>query len=50
MLRILLLDHEPYVGVPGEVHGQLNVFHCCCLDYVGGESVECAYVVRVGSW
>lgn len=50
MLKILLLDHEPYVGIPGEVHGELNVLHSCCLDDVFGESVECACVVRVGGW
>lgn len=50
MLKIRLLDHEPYIGVAGEIHGELNVLHRFCLNDVGWEPVECACVVRVGGW
>lgn len=50
MVKVHLLDHKPYVGVAGEVHGELDVPHRCRFDYVGREPVECACVVRVGCW
>lgn len=50
MSKIRLLDHEPYVGVAGEVHGDLDVLHCCCFDDVDGEPIERACIVRVGGW
>lgn len=50
MLKVYLLDHEPYVGIAGEVHSQLDVPHRCCLDNKHGEAVECACVAGVGGW
>lgn len=50
MLKACLLDHEPYVGIAGEVHGHLDVPHRCCLDNKRGEAVECANVLGVGRW
>lgn len=50
MLKVRLLDHEPYVGVAGEVHCELDVPHRGRFHDIRREPVECACVVGVGGW